>query len=164
MRALLLPIGLLSIIGVAASAACSVSISPPVLFAGYGTCDDAQSYVVVNDNYCPGLSCGGAYYALCGGSDFDSCACDIPSGYIVASGYDLGSGPSGCTDCDISSDGGTGDDAGGDDGGSADSGGDDGGGGDAGGDDGGGFDAGGGDDGGGGGGDDSGGGGGDDAG
>src|SRR5580692_5071370 len=124
MRALLLPIGLLSIIGVAVSTACSVSVVGPVPFAAYGTCDSATSYAIVTAGYCPGSSCS-TYYALCDGSAFDSCACDIPSGYVtVISGgdliTDLGGGPPDCSDCDL----GGGDAGGGDDGGAGEAGGD----------------------------------------
>jgi len=160
MRAhLLLSIGLLSLVGLGVSTACTVSVTSdvPVHFEAYGTCTTAGGYALISGDY--GTYCGDTftcsddYYALCDGTAWDGCACDLPSGAVVISWSDYGSGYIGA----------------GDDGGSA---GDDGPGGEAGsetgsGDDGGtetgsGTEAGSGDDGGGGG--DSGGGGGDDGG
>jgi hypothetical protein len=155
MRSLLLPLGLVSIVGVASSLACTVSVSPGswvvptggVTFTAYGSCDTFDGYaeitgVTVYSTYCGSLTCDGSYYALCNGAAWSGCDCEIPSGYVVVSGgwSDFGGGIGGGGD-----DGGAGGDgaSGGDGGnGSETGGGDDGGGGGndggAGGDDGGG--------------------------
>jgi hypothetical protein len=111
MRALLIPIGLSIVVGIAASVACSTSVTiSPV--TPYGSCSDATSYAVVTAGYCPGLSCG-TYYATCDGTEWNGCDCDIPSGYTLATGdFGFASGPPGCDDCDIAGDGGTGSETG----------------------------------------------------
>jgi len=71
---------------------------------GYGSCDNAMGYAVVNAGYCPGLTCD-TYYATCDGTAWDGCDCDVPSGYVLISGpnLDFGSGPPGCppSQCDL---------------------------------------------------------------
>jgi|HubBroStandDraft_5_1064220.scaffolds.fasta_scaffold709435_1 hypothetical protein len=91
MRAItLLSIGITALIGVAASAACTITISPPVIVSDFGTCDAADSYAVIDADdasiYCVGLTGCDTYYALCDGTAWNSCACDIPSGYTVVVG------------------------------------------------------------------------------
>jgi hypothetical protein len=131
MRSLLLPLGLVSIVGVASSLACTVSVSPGswvvptggVTFTAYGSCDTFDGYaeitgVTVYSSYCGSLTCSDSYYALCNGAAWAGCSCDIPAGYVVVSGgwSDYGDGIGGAGD-----DGGAGGDdggAGGDDGGS----------------------------------------------
>jgi hypothetical protein len=94
MRALLLPIGILSLVGLSIATACSVSITPsgPTTFAAYGVCDSATSYAIVTDDYVTycgdGFVCDGDYYDLCGavsggGFGWDSCVCDLPAGYVT---------------------------------------------------------------------------------
>jgi hypothetical protein len=71
---------------------------------GYGSCDNAMGYAVVNAGYCPGLTCD-TYYITCDGTAWNYCDCDVPSGYILIRGpnIDLGSGPPGCppSQCDL---------------------------------------------------------------
>jgi hypothetical protein len=138
MRAItLLSLGITALIGVAASAACTITISPPVIVSDFGTCDGADSNAVIGADdaslYCGDLSCGDTYYALCDGTAWDSCACDIPSGYTVligspgfsggGGGGGDGGGPGGGDGAAGGNDGG----AGGGDGGGTGSGGDGGG-------------------------------------
>jgi hypothetical protein len=98
MRALILPIALLSMVGFAVSTACTAQLSAaPVTFAAYGSCDNAAGYAIVTGDYAdycgPDLSCPGDYYALCDGTAWNSCACDIPSGYtVVITSPDWGGG------------------------------------------------------------------------
>jgi hypothetical protein len=112
MRALLIPIGLSIVVGIAASVACSSSVSISTV-PSFGTCSDATGYAVVTADDCPGLSCG-TYYATCNGSVYDGCDCDIPSGYTVIADPDFGDAGTGA-----GGDGGTGSETGtgGDDGG-----------------------------------------------
>jgi len=91
MRGLLLPIGVLSFIGAAATAACtaSVSFSPlvpgAVVFTGpsgfVDTCDTADTYIEIVGSDCS--SCGDEAYALCDGTTYSQCDCEVPGGYTV---------------------------------------------------------------------------------
>jgi hypothetical protein len=115
MRALILPIGLLTLVGVAASAACSVTFSLPaggVAVTPYGSCDTVDGYAVITgvtvySDYCGTLSCSGTYYALCNGDAWAGCDCTIPSGFTEIGWSDFGSGTG-------SGDGGSGDTGAGD--------------------------------------------------
>jgi hypothetical protein len=140
--------------------ACSttVSFSPPVAsfvgFSGgadFGSCS-GDEYVLLDDpSDCPDSCSGSSAYALCDGTSYSQCSCDIPTGWTIE-GTDTGDGGFVGVGDDAGDDGGVdagddggdaGADAGGDDGGddsSADAGGDDSSA-DAGGDDAGGDDA-----------------------
>jgi hypothetical protein len=83
MRALLIPIGLSIVVGIAASVACSTSVTITPI-APFGTCSDATGYAIATAADCPGLSCG-TYYATCDGTVYNGCDCNIPSGYTEIS-------------------------------------------------------------------------------
>jgi hypothetical protein len=129
MRAIILPISLVSVIGLAVATACtaSVGVSPTVTFAAYGTCDNSSGYAIVTDDYAdycgPSFSCDGDYYALCNGTAWDSCSCTLPAGYVVIADPEFGDGYGGDSlDGGVSVETGspdaTGTETGGDDGGS----------------------------------------------
>jgi hypothetical protein len=111
MRALLIPIGLSIVVGIAASVACSSSVAITTV-PTFGTCSDATGYAIVTADDCPGLSCG-TYYATCDGTAFNGCDCDIPSGYteVSFSGGDGGTGSETGTGDDGGAETGTGGDA-----------------------------------------------------
>src|ERR1700722_14050714 len=61
MRALILPIALLSMVGFAVSTACTATLSvAPVTFAAYGSCGSDSDYAIVTGDYAdycgPGFS------------------------------------------------------------------------------------------------------------
>src|SRR5580698_3006375 len=100
MRNLILPIGLLALIGVAVSSACSSSTpAVAVTFTDWPTtanipvtCSDGDAILVSADE----CNCGvDTSYAICSGGTFSECACSS-SGYTVItvgsdSGNDTGS-------------------------------------------------------------------------
>jgi hypothetical protein len=103
MRTLILPLGLLAIVGIAVSSACSATVSfslptgPNVqAVTPYGSCDTVDGYalisgVTVYTDFCGTLSCSdGTYYALCNGDAWAGCDCSIPSGYSEISWSDFG--------------------------------------------------------------------------
>jgi len=94
------------------SGACSSSVSFALpsgaadVTTSFGTCSDATGYIIVDSTACDGagLSCSGDYYALCDGSAFTACSCDIPSGDVIITSADYSGVPSG----DVGSSGGDG--------------------------------------------------------
>jgi hypothetical protein len=115
----------------------SVSIAPipsdavafvPVTGFDPGACSGSE-YIAVDVSECPSAGCGTEAYALCDGTAYTECACDIPSGWtpVVYTGEGSfgGAGDDGGASDDGGGDGGTGDD-GGSDGASSDDGGSDG--------------------------------------
>src|ERR1700722_1762975 len=98
MRALL-PIAILSFLGVAmaSAAGCSVSIGTAYTFPGSlglpATCD-GDFYIAETGDAC---GCTGTYYAVCDGTSFADCDCSIPSGYTLYGGGSAGAGGDGST-------------------------------------------------------------------
>jgi hypothetical protein len=118
MRSLILPIGLLTVVGVSVSVACSsstpaggtiVTVTWP---AGTvpDSCSDGDAILVSTDE----CSCGGSSYAICSGGTYSECDCSLPTGDTLVTGGSDGGG----TDA-AGGDGGGTDAAGGDSGGDA---------------------------------------------
>jgi hypothetical protein len=86
------------LVGIAATFACSGQVTvAPVTFTPYGSCDSFDGAALIPSGsdyatYCPGLSCEGAYYALCNGTAWDSCACGVPDGDTEISWSNYGGG------------------------------------------------------------------------
>jgi hypothetical protein len=91
-------LGFLCLIIVSAvGAACADTTVTPVTFNPYGSCDTAFAAALIPSTfdmslYCPGLACQGAYYALCDGTQWDSCACGVPDGDTVITWSDYAQG------------------------------------------------------------------------
>jgi len=98
----LLPVGIAAFVGAAAIVACSTSstpasvtftVSPGVPTYAYtgslGDCTTEDTYVLISVGDCGGCT-GTSAYALCDGTSYTDCSCDIPSG----SGWTVGTGSS----------------------------------------------------------------------
>src|ERR1700677_2479833 len=95
MRSLFLPIGLLTVVGVAASAACTATVSTPGFVAvvstpgvslgfatAYGSCGEL-GYAVAPADDCDGLVCSDTYYAVCNGAAWAGCYCTTDAIFAV---------------------------------------------------------------------------------
>jgi hypothetical protein len=95
----------------AVTSACSGPVSvAPVTFTPYGSCNSYEGAALITgvtdySLYCPGLTCEGAYYALCDGASWDSCACGVPSGDIVIAWSNFAGGIESESTSDAGSDG-----------------------------------------------------------
>jgi hypothetical protein len=108
MRTLTIPLGIVTLVGVAASVAvaCTTSIQFTLPTGGqavtpYGSCDTVDGYaeisgVTVFTDFCGSLSCpSGTYYALCNGTAWAGCDCTPPSGFTSISWTDFGDASTG---------------------------------------------------------------------
>jgi hypothetical protein len=102
-RTTILGIGFTALVGIAATVACSASITFGIPGAGYtaftpyGSCGVVDGYAVAEASDCPGVSCASDYYAICNGTAWVGCDCDLSdiSTYTVISDPSFAGAPGG---------------------------------------------------------------------